>query len=506
MTKTYKLFLTAVVASVASISAMAQTNKYVKVTSAPTDWSGDYLIVYETGSVAFDGGLEELDVANNVIDVTISDGSIAATEATNAAKFTIAAVDGGYSVKAANGKYIGFTAKKNGLRASTTAIVNTISLDGSNAVLSTSATDGTKTLRFNSAVDQKRFRYFASGQQAIQLYKYTGTAIVTVAAPEISATATSFEESTTVTIKAEEGAAIYYTTDGTEPTAESTAYTAAFDVTETATVKAIAVKGGKTSSVASLALTKVDVTSMTFAEAYDWCIEQDYTKTTKYEGYVRITFDNAKVLYADETAIYVRQGEKAMQFYGFPFSEKAVIANDILNGTYAGQLQAYKGIPELSASTKITTAANVTVTNSEDAAAAISATVADVETRTYICDLVELTKVTITKDGDYFWLNSGDNDVEVKVTNSLIPTEYTNKLYNVTAVVSATYKNEGVLTLLSCEYVGEVPTEPGVVTAVEGVNANLLDANAPIYNLQGQRVDKNAKGILIQNGKKVLVK
>ena len=322
----------------------------------------------------------------------------------------------------------------------------------------------------------------------------------TVETPEISATATDFEESTTVTITAEEGAAIYYTLDGTAPTAESTAYTAAFDVTATATVKAIAVKGGKTSSVASLVLTKVDVTSMTFAEAYAWCLEQDYTKSVKHDGYVKITFEDAKVLYVDETAIFVRQGEMAMQFYGFPTSEKAVVANDILNGTYAGQLQAYKGIPELSASTKITTAANVTVTNSEEAAAAISATVAEIEARTYICDLVELTNVTFTKDDqDYFWVNSGDNDVEVKVTNDLIPEEYVNKLYNVKAVVSSTYKNEGVLALLSCEYVG-------AATPVDDIFATELDENAPIYNMQGQRVDKNAKGILIQNGKKFVVK
>ncbi|MCR5696725.1 MAG: chitobiase/beta-hexosaminidase C-terminal domain-containing protein [Marinilabiliaceae bacterium] len=328
-----------------------------------------------------------------------------------------------------------------------------------------------------------------------------------VETPEISATATDFEESTTVTITAEEGAAIYYTTDGTTPTAESTAYSAPFDVTATATVKAIAVKGGKTSIVASLALTKVDVTSMTFAEAYDWCLEQDYTKSVKHDGYVKITFEDAKVLYVDESAIFVRQGEMAMQFYGFPTSEKAVVVNDILNGTYAGQLQAYKGIPELSASTKITTAANVTVTNSEEAAAAISATVAEIEARTYICDFVELTNVTFTKDDqDYFWVNSGDNDVEVKVTNDLIPEEYVNKLYNVKAVVSSTYKNEGVLALLSCEYVGEVsPEDPGTVTAVAGVAAE-LDENAPIYNLQGQRVSKDAKGILIQNGKKFVVK
>lgn len=500
MKKLLRIFAVAALTAFASV-AMAQTNKYVKVTSAPTDWSGDYLIVYETGNVAFDGGLTDLDVISNTIDIAISNSSIEATDATNAAKFTIAAVEGGYSIKAANGKYIGQTSDANGLKSNATALVNTIELDDNGNALITSSN---AVLRYNSSSNQLRFRYYKSSsytaQKAIQLYKYTGTAIETVETPEISATATDFEESTTVTITAEDGAAIYYTLDGTAPTAESTAYTAAFDVTATATVKAIAVKGGKTSSVASLALTKVEVTSMTFAEAYAWCLEQDYTKSVKHDGYVKITFEDAKVLYVDETAIFVRQGEMAMQFYGFPTSEKAVVVNDILNGTYAGQLQAYKGIPELSASTKITTAANVTVTNSEEAAAAISATVAEIEARTYICDLVELTNVTFTKDDqDYFWVNSGDNDVEVKVTNDLIPEEYVNKLYNVKAVVSSTYKNEGVLALLSCEYVG-------AATPVDDIFATELDENAPIYNMQGQRVDKNAKGILIQNGKKFVVK
>lgn len=43
-------------------------------------------------------------------------------------------------------------------------------------------------------------------------------------------------------------------------------------------------------------------------------------------------------------------------------------------------------------------------------------------------------------------------------------------------------------------------------TAINGVAADKFDVNAPIYNLAGQRVTKAAKGILIQNGKKFIVK
>ncbi len=39
-------------------------------------------------------------------------------------------------------------------------------------------------------------------------------------------------------------------------------------------------------------------------------------------------------------------------------------------------------------------------------------------------------------------------------------------------------------------------------TGISDITANKANANAPIYNLAGQRVNDNAKGILIQNGKK----
>lgn len=79
------------------------------------------------------------------------------------------------------------------------------------------------------------------------------SAAFSVMAPEQSApviTATGAEAGTDntfyfnaeVTITADEGASIYYTTDGTEPTEASTLYTAPFQVTATSTIKAVAVK------------------------------------------------------------------------------------------------------------------------------------------------------------------------------------------------------------------------------------------------------------------------
>ncbi len=78
---------------------------------------------------------------------------------------------------------------------------------------------------------------------------------VAVAAPVISGT-TPFTESTQVTMSGPEGASIYYTTDGSVPTGESTVYSEAFSVTDTTTVKAVAIKNGSSSGVAEKVFTK----------------------------------------------------------------------------------------------------------------------------------------------------------------------------------------------------------------------------------------------------------
>ena len=67
---------------------------------------------------------------------------------------------------------------------------------------------------------------------------------------------TPFASTTEVTIEAEDGASIFYTTNGSTPTEESTEYTEALTLSATTTVKAIAVKGTYVSTVASKTFTK----------------------------------------------------------------------------------------------------------------------------------------------------------------------------------------------------------------------------------------------------------
>lgn len=152
--------------------APVETKTYKKVETNLADFSGDYLIVYEEGLVAFDGSLTTLDAAANNVSVSITNDLI---ELSENYEFHIAAKEGGYSIQSSSGYYIGRTADSNGLNSDTTdKYTNSISfVSGEISVVGQAA--GGPHLRFNKTSGQNRFRFFASGsytgQQPIALYQ-----------------------------------------------------------------------------------------------------------------------------------------------------------------------------------------------------------------------------------------------------------------------------------------------------------------------------------------------
>jgi len=89
---------------------------------------------------------------------------------------------------------------------------------------------------------------------AIKVY----TLSTSVKKPVISPNGGEFEGTQDVTITAEDGCTIYYTTDGTTPTTSSTQYTGVFAIDAACTVKAIAVNAdGEESTVASAQFLKI---------------------------------------------------------------------------------------------------------------------------------------------------------------------------------------------------------------------------------------------------------
>ena len=85
----------------------------------------------------------------------------------------------------------------------------------------------------------------------------SGSVTQSVTAPTFSGN-TQFTESTQVSMNGSAGAEIRYTTNGSTPTAQSTLYSGPLTLTETTTVKAIAIKDGQSSAVTSRTYSKVE--------------------------------------------------------------------------------------------------------------------------------------------------------------------------------------------------------------------------------------------------------
>ncbi|MDQ8195165.1 chitobiase/beta-hexosaminidase C-terminal domain-containing protein [Coraliomargarita sp. SDUM461004] len=82
-----------------------------------------------------------------------------------------------------------------------------------------------------------------------------------VSAPSIDPNGGSFSAAVSVSLTVPSGTQVYYTTNGTVPTAESTLYTGAFILGSSTTVRAIAVDGDVSSPVVSADFTVATVTS-----------------------------------------------------------------------------------------------------------------------------------------------------------------------------------------------------------------------------------------------------
>ena len=219
---------------VAMAEETTQTQTYTKVTEAPADWSGTYLIVSEGDKLIMDGSLDKLDVEGNKVDVTITDSKITGDYAKYA--FTVEPMTGGYAIKSASGKYISGKSGSNKLNSGSTQSLNTIELTSGKVIVTS---DGT-TLQYNNAAKNgTRFRYYKSqNQQPISLYKIETAAKQQVETPTANvADGDEIEVGTEIKFECKtEDAKIYYKTAGTEYQAYTGPISASHN--ETYTVKA----------------------------------------------------------------------------------------------------------------------------------------------------------------------------------------------------------------------------------------------------------------------------
>ena len=158
--------------------AQEDVGDYVKVTAEPDDWSGSYVLVYEGENFLFDSSLEVLDGKSNYREAGAIVGQTVAAEIADPCRLTVEQISGGYSVRCANGAYIGMTASDNGILQAETPYANTIRLgeNGEADIVSANCH-----LRFNTQSGQKRFRYYKADSFAAQkdvfLYRKAGAAV-----------------------------------------------------------------------------------------------------------------------------------------------------------------------------------------------------------------------------------------------------------------------------------------------------------------------------------------
>lgn len=302
-----------------------------------------------------------------------------------------------------------------------------------------------------------------------------------VAAPTITGDS-PFLGTTSVTLSGAEGTSLFYTTDGSQPTNASTPYSAPFDLTASATVKAVAYDGTTASSVAS----------KTFTAAYNATDINDFT--TQGNGTVQnLTLENAKVVYANATNsnVYVKDATGALCFYNAGLNLKT---GDVLNGSVAGKLDIFNNLPEF-VSNSLTGTDRLTVTPGTPVGPN-TLTISEVKSTKYISDLVQIAGVKLDSVSKKLYASQGTDSVQIYDTF---------KVFADAPVITPSENNivTGILVIFNTTYeILPISVEGVQTTAIEDLKASADNTDAPTYNLAGQRVDASYKGVVIRNGRK----
>ncbi len=227
----------------------------------------------------------------------------------------------------------------------------------------------------------------------------------------------------------------------------------------------------------------------------------NYAKDTKN---LNLTLTNAKVTFVNEYKgtinTYVREGDTAIELRTLGFN---MPVNSILTGKVKVDLKYNYGVPYLTANAG-TDDESITVTESEEAAEPIEATIADLIANKYLNDLVTIKNFTFSKEeydtGKFnYYANDGEQKIMIydkfnKVGGVAELTE--GETYTATGLYGAIFKGTPEI----------LPTQkvvPGTSTGITNITTSAAD-NAPIFNLAGQKVGKGYKGVVIKAGKKMI--
>lgn len=265
---------------------------------------------------------------------------------------------------------------------------------------------------------QVAFKYVGhstgSGTWEVAEFNVENVEAPVVAAPVITGE-TPFIGTTTVTITCEaQNATVYYTIDGTEPTNQSTEYTAPFELNESATVKAIAYDvTGATSTVSAKEFEKT-FSVATVAEAL--ALEQNTEFV--FTGNLVVSAQTGKYLYAqDETG--------GVLIYGTV--TPAYTKGDVIPAGFSAKTSVFKGAPQFGNPTGLEAA---TETAEIEAEAITPAEVSVDPYNLFKYNVIKGATITTGEDGKNYLTVGEDNVVVYDRFNVEIPADL-EKTYDV---------------------------------------------------------------------------
>ena len=230
----------------------------------------------------------------------------------------------------------------------------------------------------------------------------------------------------------------------------------------------------------------------------------NYTEDTPN---LNLKLTNAKVIYVNvyekTTNTYVREGDAAIELRTLGFD---MPLNSTITGSVKVNLAFSYGVPYLVAN-DATNDKDLNIQESTEEAQPIVATVADLNAKKYMNDLVIVKDVKLstekvtsgTSTRTNYYINDGDQKVQLydKFQVSDLATLTDGETYTVQGLFGQIYKD--VPEILMTKKVAET-------TGINNITTEATEANAPAYNLAGQKVGKEYKGVVIKAGKKFILK
>lgn len=198
-----------------------------------------------------------------------------------------------------------------------------------------------------------------------------------------------------------------------------------------------------------------------------------------------LTLTNAQVQYVGTNDMYIVDATGGIDIY---MGDLKYTAGQILNGTITATYDVFNKLPQL---------INITenkLTATDGTVTPVEMSVEDAALAKNTCKLIKITNVKAVKIGNNYYTDE-NKTIQFYDKFKLNYTVDTEKECDYTGIIIP-FKAQMQL----------APTVTPVTSNINGITIDDADANAPVYNLAGQKVSESYKGVVIKTGKKFVQK